>query len=417
LNDLLWDFDDYLEADTLDLDKFTQLQALSRKTAPQVCDILMRLKVESPVKSTPATPHRPSPPTSPLFPFVPKLGSPMRGTPPAHPPPNTPLPPLPTRTRAATGSPKSAVAAIAAKVSNDAVAQKDNTASTPLRQDPSQLAPRSEVMTEPEVVTEPPPRHPDRPSPSAMPMKNSWDTNPVPPGGTMLSRPRPKKARRPIVPPSDFAVPSHTNGGPKPIFISTRSSSVSSINAPGQGNNSPPGQYTMVPAPLSTPRSRSGTMVPAIPEHNVADAVPRSVSRDFAISSPLSPSSHLRQISEDTSMDSDTNGSTRNGDSADPSHDSTRSSATSMSTSQSQAGLDVANSSKNGLLDHGLSPVGADDVASTVESSRPTPRDCSLRADSSFYLAGGFCAGALEVARGGIGVKKTKKPVVRPHST
>ncbi|KAH8681258.1 hypothetical protein BX600DRAFT_16720 [Xylariales sp. PMI_506] len=45
LDDFLWDFDDYIEFDGFEPDKFDDLQKLSRKTAPKVLDILKRMKL------------------------------------------------------------------------------------------------------------------------------------------------------------------------------------------------------------------------------------------------------------------------------------------------------------------------------------------------------------------------------------
>ncbi|KAK8090966.1 hypothetical protein PG994_000471 [Apiospora phragmitis] len=61
LEDLLWDFDDYVEADEFDADKFDELQKTSRKAAPRLMDILKRMKLVEP-----ATPALRSP-TSPSF--------------------------------------------------------------------------------------------------------------------------------------------------------------------------------------------------------------------------------------------------------------------------------------------------------------------------------------------------------------
>ncbi|KAK6853431.1 hypothetical protein PG995_010243 [Apiospora arundinis] len=71
LEDLLWDFDDYVEADEFDADKFDELQKTSRKAAPRLMDILKRMKLVEP-----ATPSLLSP-TSPSFgnPFAPNGGS------------------------------------------------------------------------------------------------------------------------------------------------------------------------------------------------------------------------------------------------------------------------------------------------------------------------------------------------------
>ncbi|KZL87352.1 sh3 domain-containing protein [Colletotrichum incanum] len=60
----------------------------------------------------------------------------------------------------------------------------------------------------------------------------------------------------------------------------------------------------------------------------------------------------------------------------------------------------------------GLIPVESESRNTTkplsLVSSRP--KDCSIGLSSSFYLYKGFCEGAKEVARGGLGIKKIKKP-------
>ncbi|KAH8839189.1 hypothetical protein MCOR27_005826 [Pyricularia oryzae] len=46
LSDLLWEFDDFIEPDGFDEDRFTELRSLSRICAPRVVDILMRMRLE-----------------------------------------------------------------------------------------------------------------------------------------------------------------------------------------------------------------------------------------------------------------------------------------------------------------------------------------------------------------------------------
>ncbi|TLS29570.1 hypothetical protein PpBr36_01283 [Pyricularia pennisetigena] len=46
LSDLLWEFDDFVEPDGFDEDRFTELRSLSRICAPRVVDILMRMRLE-----------------------------------------------------------------------------------------------------------------------------------------------------------------------------------------------------------------------------------------------------------------------------------------------------------------------------------------------------------------------------------
>ncbi|KAI1853256.1 hypothetical protein JX266_001962 [Neoarthrinium moseri] len=48
LDDLLWDFDDFVEVDEFDLEKFEELQKASRKVAPKIMDILKRMKLVAP---------------------------------------------------------------------------------------------------------------------------------------------------------------------------------------------------------------------------------------------------------------------------------------------------------------------------------------------------------------------------------
>lgn len=60
LEDLLWDFDDYVEADEFAADKFDELQRTSRKAAPRLMDILKRMKLVEPATSSLQSPTSPS---------------------------------------------------------------------------------------------------------------------------------------------------------------------------------------------------------------------------------------------------------------------------------------------------------------------------------------------------------------------
>jgi hypothetical protein len=73
-----------------------------------------------------------------------------------------------------------------------------------------------------------------------------------------------------------------------------------------------------------------------------------------------------------------------------------------------------------GQIDSGLIPVEEEQSLSSPKSPVSFELDlekCKIDANSSFTLGKGFCEGAREVFRGGIGVKKTKKPVctIPPH--
>lgn len=52
LEDLLWDFDDYVEPDEFDAGKFEELQKASRKAAPKIVDILKRMKLVAPAPAS-----------------------------------------------------------------------------------------------------------------------------------------------------------------------------------------------------------------------------------------------------------------------------------------------------------------------------------------------------------------------------
>jgi len=56
LEDLLWDFDDYLEVDEFDVAKFEELQKASRKAAPMIWDIIKCMKLVAPAPAPPISP-------------------------------------------------------------------------------------------------------------------------------------------------------------------------------------------------------------------------------------------------------------------------------------------------------------------------------------------------------------------------
>lgn len=48
MNDLLWEFDDYIELDDFEPEKFAELESVSRSAAPKIYDILTGMKLEVP---------------------------------------------------------------------------------------------------------------------------------------------------------------------------------------------------------------------------------------------------------------------------------------------------------------------------------------------------------------------------------
>lgn len=97
LEDLLYDLDDFVETDTFDADRFSEVQAASKAFALNLMETMKRLKIEDPAPPThPPTPVSPEPTwTQP----VPKLGPPsirsLRRNRPSR-PPTCALPPTPS---------------------------------------------------------------------------------------------------------------------------------------------------------------------------------------------------------------------------------------------------------------------------------------------------------------------------------
>ncbi|CAJ2512329.1 Uu.00g053440.m01.CDS01 [Anthostomella pinea] len=60
LEDLLWDFDDFIEVDEFDAAKFDELQKSSRKAAPKIVDILKRMKLVATATAPPSVSSQPS---------------------------------------------------------------------------------------------------------------------------------------------------------------------------------------------------------------------------------------------------------------------------------------------------------------------------------------------------------------------
>ncbi|KAH7328318.1 hypothetical protein B0I35DRAFT_473047 [Stachybotrys elegans] len=419
LNDLLWEFDDYVESDTFELEKFTELQGLSRKAAPQIVDILTRMKLEAPREIKTASP--PSPHLGPRS----KSPGAIRAALPLRPPPNVPLPPIPAVPSAVTAPSPPIARSSAGSVSSSQGDRRLSTHSKPdisSKKAPSQPLSREHSIHAPRSeFTEPPPRHPERPMPPPLPNGIPWEPNAASRGDATWIKEGLPLDRRPMVAipdfPSNLLIPEGLNL-PKSPQPRARSGSGTSDGGHDLYRSSSPSStlYNIFPGPSSV-RARPGTSsaqaTPAIPEDNVADTVPRSPPHEFH--SPYFPSSQLRHLSGAFSVDSDCNSSTGHSQSTSSSAGmgyqslTTISSKASTQAARHQADLELASTSPSKNIDHGLIPVVSDEAISPPESSRPTPRNCTIKGDSSYHLAKGFCAGALEVARGGIGVRKVKQ--------
>ena len=64
------------------------------------------------------------------------------------------------------------------------------------------------------------------------------------------------------------------------------------------------------------------------------------------------------------------------------------------------------------IVDHGLIPVNPDTALETIPERPRRQVDYSISLTSSFHQMKGFCEGAKEVIRGGLGVKRVEHPLV-----
>lgn len=86
-----------------------------------------------------------------------------------------------------------------------------------------------------------------------------------------------------------------------------------------------------------------------------------------------------------------------------------------------QPGLEVVERTPEQLAEMDCAPIPVESEqgknieikSSSNLASKLPPQDCTIDGTSSFALSKGFCEGASEVVRGGIGIKRTKRPVVR----
>lgn len=457
LNDFLWEFDDYIEVDDFDAEQFTKLQKLSRKAAPRVYDIVMRMKLEPIAKEERAgqTSSSESAMSSPAKGRPAVLNGAPRG------PPNDMLPPLQIvgrRIRSATPT------------------------GAPLPGPPPRRSlPVTPVDGEPAELSVPP----------MPPNANPWDIKTKPSAFHPTRTPSLPERRRPAVPTqADLAllpqidVQAMQQEAQQEAQQNHRLSQASQDGSQrnylasqphdSQRRNSPspyePQQRFSQP-PLSPTTSTSsqplnesptlGTALPAVPVH----VRPRMLGFPPTAHRPLD-----HAIPEHAPLDANGNG---NGHAAMPpppyvdrhsgghnhaganltrthSTDSFRSSVhgATSSAGDNRASVFSANESSSigsPVFSQGAGPgtpasqrdSGARNSGSTRDSggvivSRDAegliavdgsidgeikraplmlpPRDTSITLSSSFYVLKGFCEGAKEVMRGELGVKKQKKP-------
>ena len=75
LDGLVYDFEDYIEIDTFDEDRFTELQAAVKSLALHVLDIIKKLNLDGVPVNPPPTTVSVFPPLPPLPPLPPRVQS------------------------------------------------------------------------------------------------------------------------------------------------------------------------------------------------------------------------------------------------------------------------------------------------------------------------------------------------------
>ncbi|KAG5927111.1 hypothetical protein E4U53_002926 [Claviceps sorghi] len=448
LTNLLWDFDDYIEADTFDAEKFQELQALSREAAPKIYNILITMKLEVPAHffshlSPPSSPHphSPSPVSEPTFRHSSVLVSSARAS--------------------MSGSHGDAASVTDSSHVNDATAQVsklsfDQALSGAQIRVPGdaclvQGGEEATVSMSSEQLLQRPPRPPSL---------DPWDPKLVPGcQGTNMDACSPAAVDRRLAvfapqSPVDLAI-SPLSSDPRRSLSAQAYQSLKNVvstcnqdtdecsdyrhsgsstqshatNATSQGigphissipkedlpqklDKSVHGvQHLQVQLPLPPPPPPPPP--PKSPERSATSRV-EDMDRQYRAIKQLQGTSWTSQapalsepepapLSDRHKRDANNNHQTLNLRSA-------------VSTRMSQPGLEVAVIMPAEDPDHGLIPVETEDLSVKL-SARLSPRDCSIGANSSFCQYKGFCIGAQEVARGEIGVKKTRKPVSssKPH--
>jgi len=385
LTNLLWEFDDYIEPDEFDADKFAELQSLSRKAAPKIYDILMRMRLEPPVSD--AASSRGSIPQLPTPTSPPVQGAQM-------------LPPPHGYHR---GSANSSLADI-----QDTSAQLRG------------------------MMRSPTEGHYDLPSgPPKPPTGNPWDWQ-AKPGEARTASDAGSQHRRdvddesPVLPSASL----HGDGmrfavvhPPPPSVAGSAHPDHSGMEVDDRRMSAAAGS-SMVNHQLQPrqPQRQPTLSSFSIPEDDIPSSQPGTIPFFQTANVPYSPmSQHSRQPSFPMSEHSDTSEGPRPDLVSLPSHDS-RFPRASLAVSPlpgpsvvpvSQAPEAVAEQPSAAMLaemDCAPIPVVTEESPETTKPAAEQVEECRIDDNSSFNLAKGFCDGAKEVIRGGIGVKRTKKP-------
>lgn len=442
MTDLLWEFDDYIEPQDFEPEKFAELQSLSRKAAPKICDIIMRMKLEVPVdydarsimtrlsgpQSRPISPD--APPIPPLFPF-----SDMRkgsDSPAASVQRSAPESVAETRSVHDPPTVEAATAQLRHLMQTQSGPDEGLYADVPgsLRHGPPPVPP----------PIEPPPRPPSA---------NPWDIKTPPqsreqrfPDDFSFERRAPvAPVESPIEPISPPLSPDRARESPKslprPLYIGAdRSSQISNdsrLSPTGAEPSSYERTYNIFPTPRGRYSNTNSIMSTSIPEDVASDRSgaaahmaqqlssrrPPPRTHSLPKSRPESIETNQSPVFDHARTDGVSTPLTEHLGSAVSAADSSPTLGSSELSSLSLKAPPVNN--YQGIIEPPqvvLMPE-IDNLPIPVETETQTPVhppnpfavDCRLSPQSSFYTHKGFCDGAKEILNGGAGVKKTVKAV------
>ncbi|KAJ4270274.1 hypothetical protein NW762_001950 [Fusarium torreyae] len=430
LNDLLWEFEDYIELDDFEPEKFAQLQALSRKAAPKIYDILMRLKLEVPIdhdgrsimtrmsgpQSRPISPD--APPIPLLYPF-----SDMRKD--ALSPANVPRSTSSLAESRSSNDPASVEAATAQLRS---MMQAQSGPDEGLHYESSEPNRTPQTALTP---IEPPPRPPSA---------NPWETSSRPREGHFsddfsFERRQPvAPIESPVEPISPPLSPDQSKElRPRPLKMtgdrSSQYSNDSQVSSVGMESVTHERTYSVFPTPRGRYSSPNSILSTSIPEDVVSDRssagyipqfsprMPPPRTHSLPQSRPESVETNLGSVFDNSRPDGINTPLTDNRGSSFSGADGSPTLGTAELSPLSVKPPPVSN--YQGTLEP-VQPVmvpEVDNLPIPVETEIPVPEhppnpfaiDCKLNPQSSFYFHKGFCEGAKEILNGGAGVRKTVK--------
>ncbi|KAK2613759.1 hypothetical protein N8I77_000649 [Diaporthe amygdali] len=355
LNDVLYDFEDFVEADRFDANRFSELYVLSRKAAPRIIHIISRMKLES-------------------SPIQIQTTSPVNETISQHATSSLPYPEGPE--------------------ADDQI------------QDAMRYVPKLDTSLEetqeafrPSSVETPPP----------LPAKDPWSrTFHVSKHGLdrTTQRPGATSSSSGFAPGSDIQL----------VYNLSPTTAQASLSLPVVPPRSPARRSTSYNNndQLIPPTDLSAAMARYRGTEGIIGSSPRLNTRPSTGSSTIVSSqssiseyhrgrdSYLDVVSPVSAVNRDSTSAERDGQFLQVQPLFARPTAESSSLSTNN-GLDIVANSVQYVPD-GLIPVEDEIIEST-----PVPADSSIVLNSSFYHFRGFCQGSMEIIQGGLGIRRIKK--------